>query len=139
MSYDPKLLFERISISLQENPCLLLRELSQRINVSERTIKNAVQSSTDRNFRCLRDEFLLMRVKEMFASEPGISIKELSFAIGFKSASAFARAIKRTSGSSPEELRSRVAQERDAPAGHSYPLANEANGRLAMHNQGKNS
>jgi len=43
--------------------------------------------------------------------QPEWAIKQVSFEVGYKSARSFARAIKRASGLSPEELRSRMAQE----------------------------
>jgi AraC family transcriptional regulator len=111
MSYDPRLLFQRIFACLEESPCKTLSDLSRSLCLSERTIQKAVNLSTGKSFRLLRDEVILNRVKCLFAARPEVPIKELSFGIGFKSASSFARAIKRASGLSPEELRSRVAHE----------------------------
>ena len=108
MSYDPRLLFERILRCLCESPCKTLGDLSQSLHLSERTIQKAVNLSTGKSFRFFRDELILARVKWLFEAQPELPIKELSFGVGFKSASAFARAIKRASGLSPEELRSRV-------------------------------
>src|SRR6267378_4555140 len=111
MSYDPRLLFEEISTCLHESPSKTLLDISQNLRVSRRTIEKAVSVSTGRTFRRLREEILLTRVKSLFASQRTLAIKELCFKVGFKSARSFARAIKRASGSSPEELRFRVARE----------------------------
>lgn len=110
MSYDPRLLFEKILACLDANPCKTLRDLSQSLHISEGTIQKAVQLSTGKGFRLLRDEVILTRVKWLFAEQPEVPIKELSFGIGFKSASSFARTIRRASGLSPEELRSGVGE-----------------------------
>ncbi len=96
MSYDPRLLFERILTCLQESPCKTLEDLSQSLRLSERTIQKAVNLSAGKSF---------------FEEQPELPIKEVSFGVGFKSASSFARAVKRACGLSPEELRSRVAHE----------------------------
>ena len=122
MSYDPRLLFERIFASLQESPCKTLIDLSQSLHLSERTIQKAVSLSTGRSFRFLRDEVILTRVKWLFTAQPEVPIKELSSSVGFKSASSFARAVKRASGLSPEELRSRVAHEHPTAATFELPV-----------------
>ena len=111
MSYDPRLLFQEISVCLRESPSKTLVEISQNLRVSRGTIEKAVSTSTGETFRRLREEILLTKVRSLFASQPTLAIKELSFAVGFKSATSFARAIKRASGSSPEELRFRVVRE----------------------------
>ena len=111
MSYDWRLLFEEIPICLHESPSKTLLDISKNLQVSRRTIEKAVSTSTGGTFRRLREEILLTRVRSLCASQPRLVIKELCFAVGFKSASSFARAIKRASGSSPEELRFRVARQ----------------------------
>jgi len=111
MSYDPRLLFEEISICLRESPSKTLLDISKNLQVSRRTIEKAVSTATGGTFRRLRQEILLARVRNLFASEPTLAIKEICFGVGFKSASSFARAIKRACGSSPEEFRFSVALE----------------------------
>src|SRR6266699_3040180 len=105
MSYDPKLLFEQISVCLNENPRKTLEELAQSLRVSKRTIKKTVRSLTGGNFRHYREEVLMERVKGFFAMQPGAAIKVLSIDLGFKSPSSFARAVRRASGACPGELR----------------------------------
>jgi transcriptional regulator GlxA family with amidase domain len=111
MSYDSRLLFEAISISLHESPSKTLLDISKNLRVSRRTIEKAISSSTGGTFRQFREEILLRSVRSLCVSQPTLAIKELCFAVGFKSARSFARAIKRVSGSSPEEFRFRVARE----------------------------
>ncbi len=111
MSYDPRLLFEEISICLHESPSKTLLDISNNLQVSRRTIEKAISTSTGGTFRRLREEILLTRFRSLCASQPTLAIKELCFAVGFKSATSFARAIKRACGSSPEELRFRVVGE----------------------------
>lgn len=111
MSYYARLLFEKISASLHDNPCMSLRELSQNLHISERTIQKTVRSACGRSFRCVREEILLARVRWLFSAQPDMAIKEISFGVGFQSASSFGRAVKRASGSSPKALRSQVAEQ----------------------------
>ena len=105
MSYNSKLLFEKINVCLDESPCITLRELSQRLRVSGRTIERSCRLSFGKSFRRFRQETLVTRVTRIFELEPDIAIKELSYGVGFKSTSSFARAIKRASGLRPEQLR----------------------------------
>ncbi|MBA0089010.1 MAG: AraC family transcriptional regulator [Acidobacteria bacterium Pan2503] len=117
MSYDPKLLFEQISICLNENPRKTLEDLAQTLRVSKRTIKKTVRLLTGGNFRHYREEVLMERVRGFFAMQPGAAIKVLSIDLGFKSPSSFARAVRRASGACPGELRTFVA-ETPAAEGH---------------------
>ena len=106
-----KFLFDAILLNLQETPCIPLGDLAPRLRVSRRTIENCIRIGAGKTFRNLRKEVLLSRVNCILSSDPTVSVKELSFAVGFKSASSFSRAIKQACGSSPEELRSRTVRE----------------------------
>ena len=106
-----KFLFDAILLHLHETPCVLLGDLALQLRVSRRTIENCIRVGAGKTFRNLRKEVLLSRVNCILSSDPTISVKELSVAVGFKSASSFSRAIKHACGSSPEELRSRAVRE----------------------------
>jgi AraC-like DNA-binding protein len=114
MSYDPKLLFEQISVCLNDNPRKTLEDLAQTLRVSKRTIKKTVRLLTGGNFRQYREEVLMERVRGFFAMQPGTAIKVLSIDLGFKSPSSFARAVRRASGACPGELRTFVAEAPEA-------------------------
>jgi AraC-like DNA-binding protein len=111
MSYDQRLLFGKISSMLRENPCRKLEDLSESLRVSRQTIQKVVAASAGRTFKQFREEIFLANVRHYFGSQPSLSIKEVSSGIGFKSASSFARAIRRACGFTPEELRSQIADE----------------------------
>ena len=111
MSYDRDLLFNKIASCLREKPCSTLDDLSQCLHVSRQTIQNVVSMSVGKTFKRLREDIFLAHVRHYFGSMPTLSIKELSYCIGFKSASSFARVIRRTCGFTPEELRSHIARE----------------------------
>jgi AraC-like DNA-binding protein len=110
MSYDQSLLFDAILHSLRKNPSGQLRDLSLEFHVSRRTIQKAISLVTGKTLRELREEILLEHFRTLLTSRSAFSIKELSFGLGYKSPSAFARAIKRACGFSPQELRLRVGQ-----------------------------
>ena len=111
MSYDHLLLFEAVRQSLRRTPSRGLGDLALELGVSRRTIENSVYVAVRKTFREVRKEILVERAKCFLNSNPAMSIKELSFAVGFKSASSFSRAIKRTCGICPEEFRCRVVRE----------------------------
>jgi transcriptional regulator GlxA family with amidase domain len=104
-------LLDAILLHLRQTPCGLLRNLCAELRVSRRTIENSVHLGTGKTFREVRKEILLDHVNCILAANPAISVKELSFAVGFKSASSFSRAIKRACGSCPKELRSHTVRE----------------------------
>src|SRR5437016_7460787 len=105
MSYDHRLLCKRIAVSLRRNPSSPLGKLSPELRVSRRTIQNAIHSVTGRTFRDLRGEILLARIKNLLASPPNSTIRKLSLKAGYRSPRAFARAVRRACGMSPQQLR----------------------------------
>jgi AraC-like DNA-binding protein len=111
MSYDQNLLFKTISLALHRSPRTSLSELSGQLRVSRRTVQHVIIRVTGRKFMELRDGILRARVKDLYLSGSPMSIKELSFSLGYKSARSFARAIRRACGLSPEELRITFAKE----------------------------
>jgi AraC-like DNA-binding protein len=111
LSYDPRILFDSISRCLKQNPSISLGTLSQQLQLSRRTIQKTVVVACGKNFRDLREEVLIARVKNLFISEPTLAIKAISFSVGYESPRSFARAIKRACGFSPEKLRSVAAEE----------------------------
>jgi AraC-like DNA-binding protein len=111
MPHAPNFLLDAILLLLRRAPYCALGELSLELRVSKRTIQKALYIAAGKTFRTLREEVLLERTRTILASYPTRAIKELSFDLGYKSPSSFARAIKRACGCSPEELRSRVIRD----------------------------
>lgn len=111
MSYDRKLLFNRIIAALRRNPCCSLRELSRELQVSCRTIQNAIRAVTGKKLRDLREELLLVRIKNLLELTPNATIGKVSLEAGYRSARSFARAVRRTCGVTPQQLRNRIAGE----------------------------
>lgn len=111
MSYDHKLLLNAVVVSLRRSPLLSLRDLAGELRVSQRTIQKAVSFAGGKTFRGLREEILVERVRACLECNPAMAIKEVSFCVGFKSASSFGRAIKRACGCSPEKLRSNIVRD----------------------------
>ena len=109
MSYDHRLLYERVSLCLRRKPNSSLKDVSQELRVSRRTIQNAVVEVTGKKFKDLRDDLFLAKVKNLLSSRSIATIREVSLKAGYKSPRSFARAVRRASGVSPQQLRSRIA------------------------------
>jgi|SRR5712664_314483 len=106
MSYDYGSLFGRIFLYMLNDPCISVERLSRELKVSRRTIQEVIRVRAAKSYRALRQEILVAKTRQLFADEPSLAIKEISFAIGFVSARSFARAIRRACGLSPKDLRS---------------------------------
>jgi transcriptional regulator GlxA family with amidase domain len=111
VSYDHTLLFKGIALTLEGDPFRSLSDLSRDLQVSRRTIQNAVYVVTGKKFRDLREEFLLARIKKLLVSAPNTTIRKVSWEAGFKSPRSFSRAVRRICGLTPQELRNRVASD----------------------------
>jgi AraC-like DNA-binding protein len=109
VSYEPRLLFDRIILALQRNPRCSLEGLSRELRVSRRTIQNAVNAVTGKKLRDLREELLLARVKNLLVSTPNATIKKVALDVGYRSPRSFAHAVRRACGVSPKQLRNRIA------------------------------
>jgi len=108
MSYDRDSLFRRILLQIRREPCTSLQSLSKELQVSRRTIQEVIRCGARKSYRTLRRETLVAKSLELFLGKPSLAIKEVSFAVGFASPRSFARAIRKATGMSPEDLRSRV-------------------------------
>lgn len=111
MSYDQSLLFNRILLSIRQKPFRLLADLCQELGISRGTLEKVIHIATGKTFRRFREGIVLESAITRLLSSPTSNIKQISVDLGFKSPSSFARAIKRTCGLSPEQLRSGPARE----------------------------
>ena len=105
MAYALASLFGQVFSLLVQNPHTTLSSISRALDVERHTIERAVRLSTGRPFRQLRREILFSATSKHLQGEPGESIKEISFALGFRSPRAFARFVRHSSGLSPSEFR----------------------------------
>jgi AraC-like DNA-binding protein len=105
VSYDYTAVFSSLCRSLLENPLTSLDELAGSLGVSPRTIQTIVVKQGHRDFRSLRGELFQRKLREILSSQPALTIEELSAGLGYKSARSFARAVKRSCGKAPIQLR----------------------------------
>jgi AraC-like DNA-binding protein len=111
MSYDQTGLLNTVAALIRRNPRMRLSTIAEETGVSIRQIQNVVSRQTGKCFGEFQRGVLLEEVRVLISSHLTLSIKEISFAMGYKSPSAFARAIRRLCGMSPEQLRSRVVND----------------------------
>ena len=120
MSYDRMALFNSISALIRKDLRMSLSQLSERLGISARTIETVVKSATGKTFRELHQEMVFSLAVSLFVSQPSLSIKELSFQVGYSSSRSFARRVKKMWGVTPRELRSAFVEGRQE-VGH-FPL-----------------
>lgn len=108
MSCKHDLLLEGVLRRLSRAPSALLEDLTQEFRVSRRTLENAINMTTGKTFREVRDELLVKQATSLLESDPTRAIKALSSELGYKSPRSFARAVKRACGFSPAQLRSHM-------------------------------
>lgn len=104
MAYNLATLYEAVLSRLESTPMATLSDLSREFHAGERSIEKAVAEREGTPFRALRRRILLRKAYS-FLEEPGRSVKEISFLLGFASPKSFARFIKRASGRSATEFR----------------------------------
>lgn len=96
---------------LEGDPCRSLSDLSQKLQVSRRTIQNTVNMVTGKKFRDLREKLLLARIQKLLVSAPSKTIRRVSQECGYRSSRSFARAVLRVCGVTPQQLRTRIADD----------------------------
>lgn len=114
---DPRLLFAKICVLLDQSPSRSLRDLSSEFQVSPKAIEKAVASMTNRQFAKFRDDILMAKLTRLLVAKPTSSIKELSTGLGYRSVQSFAWHVRRASGVSPARLRIRIVAELAAQNG----------------------
>ena len=105
MGYDSRLVFARVTASLQAAPRIRLSELARQLKIERHTIERAVLRESGRRFRELQGEVTCSTALELLAADFPRSVKEISFALGYASPAAMSRFVKRACGKSPTELR----------------------------------
>jgi len=105
MAYDRRLLFKRVEESLSSRPRTSISEIARQVKVDRHTIERAVRQVTGGSFRQLQQQALLGAALRLLAAEPGRSVKEISFLLGYGSPRAFSRFMRHTCGSPPTPIR----------------------------------
>ncbi|HUX68256.1 MAG TPA: helix-turn-helix domain-containing protein [Terriglobales bacterium] len=104
MAYQRQELAELVGILAREHPRLTELEISRRLGVHRHTLRRALEGS-GLSLALIKQEVVLARLGRAFAAEPAGSLKEAWTELGFASAAAFARYVRRATGKSPTQLR----------------------------------
>ena len=125
MSYDPSLLYRTVRERILNEPSMSLDNLARELRVCRRTVTTSVETFSGLTFREFRGRVIAARICTLLLKDPSASVKELAFANGYKSPRSFARAVRRTCGKSPHELRASLmedfANEIEPPIDHRKP------------------
>lgn len=95
MAYDHKQIAETALKCLRENPQLTLAAIANHLAVERHTVRRALLVVYGVTFRDLKRESFLERSSTLRRTTAQRSAKELSFALGFKTASGLSRLIRR--------------------------------------------
>lgn len=101
MSYDYSLLYHDLLARVRLAPSAPLRRLALEMGVTRRTLQAVVSRCAGGSFGRLRRTELRPVVAALMLERPGLSIKEISSLLGFRTPRAFTRALTRACGQTP--------------------------------------
>jgi AraC-like DNA-binding protein len=104
MGYQCEKLARLAAELMRQQMSLTAAEVSEKLHVHRHTLRRALKAS-GRSFALIKQSFVLERLERHFASTQATLLKEIWTELGFASASAFARYIRRATGKSPHEFR----------------------------------
>jgi len=108
-------------VCLSTLPRKPLGDVARELGVDRHTVERAVISRTGKTFRQLQHEAVVARAVRLLNCEPARSVKEVALLLGYTSASAFSRALRRDCGESPTEIRTARVRCSDMWAGENLP------------------
>lgn len=105
MAYLTQGVFEEVRSHLQTYPGSSLADVCRALHIERHTVERVVRRATGKCFRDFRREALLQRALNLLQYEPGKSIKEIAFMLGFRSTRSFDRFVLASCGHTPTHLR----------------------------------
>jgi AraC-like DNA-binding protein len=105
MAYDLVNLSRWISSELDKRPRTSLAILAREAAVDRHTIHKAIRLTGKKSFRRLQSDILRIKAIELMTGSSNLSIKEISYLLGYRSSRAFSRFIRQGYDKSPSELR----------------------------------
>lgn len=104
----PDLVETLSAVAQREGERLPQRELANRINVSERTLRRRL-GKLDTSYRAIADEARYAKAKELLARGDS-TVAEVAQVLGYSDARSFRRAFKRWSGEQPAAFRTKSSR-----------------------------
>lgn len=105
MAYDMRGIFEVVRETLEKAPLTSLHQLSRNLTIERHTIEKAIRTESGESFRSFRRGIAFEIARDRLISCPDLSIKEVAYALGFRSSRTFSRFIRDTCGYTPIQLR----------------------------------
>lgn len=105
MAYDSHRIFLQVTQRLAVTPFMSLTQLSGDLDVERHTIAKAVKSATGLTFRDFRKSGLLKHARSLLKHESNRTIKEVAFALGYRSQGSLSRFVRTATGCSAKQLK----------------------------------
>lgn len=109
MAYNLPSLFLKVRGSVASSPRVSLGGLAKSLRVDRHTVHKSITAMTGMSFRQFRREVMLQKACQLLG-QPGLSVKQVSFQLGFSSPQAFSHFTRGASGLSPGQLRAAAQQ-----------------------------
>jgi transcriptional regulator GlxA family with amidase domain len=105
MAYDLHRIFLQVTRHLEMTPSMSLTQLVNNIGTKRHTIMKAVKNATGLTFREFRGNVLLKHACDLLKDESNRTIKEVAFALGYRSQGSLSRFIRIATGYSAKKLK----------------------------------
>jgi AraC-like DNA-binding protein len=110
MAYRERIMVE-LAVSLRKSPATTLDDLAASMCLHRHTITRLVFESTGLTFRGWKDSMRRDIACDLLLKNPNVSIKEVSYALGFRTTRSFDKFARRVLGCTPTAFRA------DSPLG----------------------
>lgn len=126
MAYDLHGIFLQVTRRLDMTPFISLTQISENLDVERHTIAKAVKSATGSTFREFRKSMLLKHARSLLKHESNRTIKEVAYALGYRSQGSLSRFVRTATGCSAKQLKMEHQSNRQSGiASEGEPIAGE--------------
>ena len=105
MVYDLHRIFLQVTRHIEMMPCISLMQLSNILGIERHTIAKAIKNATGLSFREFRNSVLLKHACDLLKDESNRTIKEVAFAVGYRSQGSLSRFIRIATGHSAKAVK----------------------------------
>jgi two-component system response regulator YesN len=112
MAYNLAEIAKRVRRLIDSKPRITLQEVAQSVGVERHTVEKAIRLEFARSFRAVQQRSTLRKARALLLQSPMLSVKEVAFALGYRSPQAFSRFCRALLGCSPVKLRAKILNSR---------------------------
>jgi AraC-like DNA-binding protein len=105
MVYDLHRIFLQVTQNIEMMPSISLMQLSNNLGIERHTIAKAIKNATGLSFRKFRTSVLLKHVRDLLKDESNRTIKEVAFAVGYRSQGSLSRFVRIATGHSAKAVK----------------------------------